>query len=128
MNQTPLNPPSHQDRARDSGAPLLLRADSVTRAPLYQQVATVLREQLRQGHYRAGDQLPSAGALAEVFHVSRPTIRQALSLLRAENLIDVVNGKGNFARGLPPCPPASRSDETSRTPGPAPAPSHRPGW
>ena len=127
MNQTPPTPTPLRDCARDLGAPPLLRADSVARAPLYQQVAAVLREHLRQGHYRAGDQLPSAGALTEVFHVSRPTVRQALSLLCAENLIEVVNGKGNFALHLPARSPAIRSDETSRTPEPSPAPLRRPG-
>jgi DNA-binding GntR family transcriptional regulator len=127
MNQTPPTPTSPRDRARDIGAPLQLRADSVTRAPLYWQVAAVLREHLCSGHYRAGDQLPSAGALTEMFHVSRPTVRQALALLRAENLIEVVNGKGNFALDLPPHSSASTSDETSRTPGPSPEPLLRSG-
>jgi len=126
MNQTPPTPTSPRDRARDLGAPPLLRADSVTRAPLYQQVAAVLREHLCQGHYRAGAQLPSAGALAEMFHVSRPTVRQALSLLCAENLIEVVNGKGNFALHLPARALAISSDETSRSPGPSLAPPPRP--
>ena len=122
MNQTPPTPISPRDRARDIGSSLQLRADSVARAPLYRQVAAVLREHLRQGHYRAGDPLPSAGALAEMFHVSRPTVRQALSLLCAENLIEVVNGKGNFALPLPARSPVIRSGETSRTRGPSLAP------
>ncbi len=73
----------------------------VVRAPLYRQLADLLRAQLRSGRYLPGEALPSAGALAQQHRISRPTVRQALAQLAAEGWIEVVNGKGNYALPAP---------------------------
>jgi DNA-binding FadR family transcriptional regulator len=59
-------------------------------------VAAWLVEQIRDGHFKPGDQLASERQLCEQFSVSRPVIREALSQLRAEGLINVRQGRGAF--------------------------------
>ncbi|MBR0445060.1 MAG: GntR family transcriptional regulator [Clostridia bacterium] len=61
--------------------------------PKYQIVANTLREGIREGRYEKA--LPTEQALCEQFRVSRQTVRQALSLLEAEKLIDRRQGSGS---------------------------------
>jgi GntR family transcriptional regulator len=85
----------------DQGTGSGIARGQVVRAPLYRQLADLLRTQLRAGRYPPGQALPSAGALAAAHGISRPTVRQALAQLAAEGWIEVVNGKGNYALPAP---------------------------
>lgn len=64
--------------------------------PLYQQVAADLREQIRTGRLKPGDQLPSAAQLQQIYSVGSTAIRNAMLLLRTEGLIEGHQGKGVF--------------------------------
>ncbi|MET8644719.1 GntR family transcriptional regulator [Streptomyces sp. NPDC004074] len=65
---------------------------------LYQQVAAAIRGAILSGEYEPGAPLPSEAQLMERYEVSRPTVRNAVSALRAEGLVDVRHGKGSFVR------------------------------
>ncbi|MFD9331801.1 GntR family transcriptional regulator [Streptomyces sp. NPDC060065] len=82
---------------------------------LYQQVAAAIREAILSGEFEPGDPLPSEAQLIERYKVSRPTVRNAVSALRAEGLIDVHHGKGSFVRsdGRPVVSLASHVGRTS---------------
>ncbi|MGK5628606.1 GntR family transcriptional regulator [Streptomyces sp. URMC 123] len=68
---------------------------------LYQQVAAAIRDAILAGEFPPGAALPSESQLIERYKVSRPTVRNAISALRSEGLIDVQHGKGSFVRALP---------------------------
>ncbi|MFE2635597.1 GntR family transcriptional regulator [Streptomyces scopuliridis] len=68
---------------------------------LYQQVAAEIRSGIVAGEYRPGAPLPSEAQLIDRYQVSRPTVRKAISALRAEGLIEVIHGKGSYVRALP---------------------------
>ncbi|WP_435242748.1 GntR family transcriptional regulator [Streptomyces cucumeris] len=68
---------------------------------LYQQVAAEIRSGIAAGEYKPGAPLPSEAQLIERYKVSRPTVRKAISALRAEGLIEVIHGKGSYVRALP---------------------------
>jgi GntR family transcriptional regulator len=70
--------------------------------PAFRQVATDLRQRIAGGEYAPGAQLPSERDLVETYGVSRPTVRDAVDLLRREGVVDVHHGRGVFVR-----PPAS---------------------
>ncbi|GAB3372643.1 GntR family transcriptional regulator [Amycolatopsis echigonensis] len=70
--------------------------------PAFRQVAADLREKITAGSYSPGDQLPSEREMVETYGVSRPTIRDAVDMLRAEGLVTSEHGRGVFVR-----PPAS---------------------
>ncbi|MFI0990041.1 GntR family transcriptional regulator [Streptomyces exfoliatus] len=61
-------------------------------------IADDLRGQIFTGRLKAGERLPSEPRLAADYKVSTPTLRNALSLLQAEGLIEKIHGKGNFVR------------------------------
>ena len=75
--------------------------DPGSRMPLYCQVEERLRETIRAGQWREGDQIPPERVLIESFGVSRITIRQALANLVASGLLHRKPGKGTFVAGLP---------------------------
>jgi GntR family transcriptional repressor for pyruvate dehydrogenase complex len=66
------------------------------------QIAKALRESILSGELTADDRLPSEADLAEVFSVSRPTVREALKRLAAQSLIRTERGAfgGAFVRRL----------------------------
>ena len=72
-------------------ASLLDRAQPL---PLYYQVYEILRAQLADGVWKAGDFLPPIPDLAARFSVSVVTIRQALDLLREDGLVLSERGRG----------------------------------
>lgn len=55
-----------------------------------------LREQIRCGDLKSGDQVPSENQLAASYQVSRQTVRKALAILEQEGYIYAVHGKGTF--------------------------------
>ena len=65
---------------------------------LYHQIYVVLREQLTDGTFSRNQALPGEMALAEIYGVSRVTIRATLKKLQSEGLISREKGRGTFAR------------------------------
>lgn len=63
---------------------------------LHQQVSDYIRTRILQGEYPVGSQIPTENELAEILHVSRPTIRQALDGLAHEGYLERVKGRGTF--------------------------------
>ena len=72
--------------------------DGVKRTARYREIADHLRTQILDGTYPAGQPLPSEEQLARSFGVSRPTVRQGISELRAAGLVEVIMGRGMFVR------------------------------
>ncbi|MER5638726.1 GntR family transcriptional regulator [Kitasatospora sp. NPDC002227] len=65
---------------------------------LHKQVATAMRQSIASGEWPPGTQLPTETALAELYGVSRPTVRLAVAALRSEGQLDVKQGRGTFVR------------------------------
>jgi len=64
--------------------------------PLYYQIASMLRGRIVSGVYPAGSLLGTEKQLAESFGVSRITIRQALTALGDQGLVDRQRARGTF--------------------------------
>ena len=58
------------------------------------QIASILSEQIGEGIYPPGDRLPPESRLAAMFGVSRSVVREALSQLKYEGLLESRQGKG----------------------------------
>jgi GntR family transcriptional regulator len=67
-----------------------------SRVPLYYQLENLLREKILSGVFVAGDRLPTESELIEQYGVSRITVRQALTALAEEGLIERQQGRGTF--------------------------------
>lgn len=69
--------------------------------PKYLQVADTLRQEIAEGIFRDGQTLMTEEELRMRFDVSRQTIRQAISLLEADGLVDRRRGSGTYVRHGP---------------------------
>jgi GntR family transcriptional repressor for pyruvate dehydrogenase complex len=68
----------------------------IERQQLSQLVADQLEEAIISGDFAIGDRLPSEQSLANQFNVSRNAVREALKVLQARGLIEIVNGSGAY--------------------------------
>jgi GntR family transcriptional regulator len=59
-------------------------------------LAAIIRGQIESGDLAPGQQLPSIVTLAADYEIAVPTVRKAISLLKAEGLITGVAGYGTF--------------------------------
>jgi len=62
------------------------------------QVAAAIKREILQGELKPGDRLPSEDRLAELFGVSRPTVRAALQELSSAGTVVVRRGRGGGYR------------------------------
>ncbi|MFD0365628.1 GntR family transcriptional regulator [Nocardia sp. GCM10030253] len=67
-------------------------------APKYRRIADALRREIGDGVLGPGQRIPTEPELAERFNVSLPTVRQALSVLRSEGLLESRHGIGSFVK------------------------------
>lgn len=66
----------------------------------YKWLASILREQIQKNLKNGTAKLPTENELCRRYHVSRQTVRQALSLLQQEKLIEKKHGSGTYLTGL----------------------------
>jgi DNA-binding GntR family transcriptional regulator len=67
--------------------------------PRYKKIADELRQHIQDGTYKTRELIPSEVELIERFSVSRGTVREALSLLARENLLERRTGVGTIVPG-----------------------------
>ena len=82
--------------------PPLLQTEGVGSLPdrIYAHVV----EAILRGDFAPSNKLPTEGALASQFGVSRPTVREALSRLRSDGIIDSRRGAGSTVIRAPGTP------------------------
>lgn len=66
------------------------------RTPLHERLYRDLRQRIDSDEWAPGHQLPTELSLAEEFQVSRGTIRQAISRLADDGLVERTAGRGTF--------------------------------
>jgi len=64
--------------------------------PIYQQIRNKIQDWIVSKEYGLGEQIPSETELAKTFSVTRMTVRQAISLLIQEGLLNRKRGAGTF--------------------------------
>ncbi|MFC0115421.1 GntR family transcriptional regulator [Kibdelosporangium aridum] len=72
--------------------------DRTSGVPAYRQIADHLRGQIESGKLAPGSPLPSERELVDTYDASRPTIREAVKLLRTSGLVVAQHGRGVFVR------------------------------
>ncbi|GAA2510947.1 GntR family transcriptional regulator [Pilimelia columellifera] len=69
--------------------------------PRYQQLAGLIRDQIRSGELPPGTRVPTEVELRKRYDVSRNTVRDALEVLRNEGLLISSQGRGAWVRAEP---------------------------
>jgi GntR family transcriptional regulator len=67
----------------------------------YEDIVDDLRASILEDRMAPGERLPSENELAERYSTSRPTVRRAIALLKAEGLVNTEQGRGAFVRPEP---------------------------
>jgi DNA-binding GntR family transcriptional regulator len=76
------------------------RQDQPSPGPAYLRIADAITEQIADGSYRSGDQLPTEPQLRAQYGVSPMTVRRAINILLDRGLVTTTQGKGTFVRSL----------------------------
>lgn len=64
--------------------------------PLYSQLKSLIIEKIQCGEFAENSQIPSEQELCELYDISRPTVRQAITELTASGYLYKEKGKGTF--------------------------------
>src|SRR5436190_1734396 len=68
---------------------------------LAQRVVAGLKDRILAGDLPPGHKLPSEAELIEEYGVSRTVVREAVTRLRAEGLLETFQGRGSFVLAMP---------------------------
>lgn len=78
----------------EAATPAKLRIEPVEATRTFETAISHIVEAVEEAHLHAGDRLPNEGQLAEALTISKPTLRQALRVLKRAGMIDVRRGGG----------------------------------
>lgn len=78
--------------------------EAVPRTKLYQKVVKQVQDIIRDGLLQPGDKLPPERQLAEMLHVSRGSLREAILALESMGLVEPRHGEGTVVRDLSAAP------------------------
>ena len=73
-----------------------MTVDQLDPAPLWEQLAGIIREQIKAGHYEPRQVLPSENQLQQEHGVARGTVRRAMEALAVEGWTVTIQGRGTF--------------------------------
>ena len=75
-----------------------MQETAIVKASISRQIAEQLRAAIVSGQFKIGERLPTEDELAQRYGVSRPSVREALKRLAAQNLVRARRGPsgGNF--------------------------------
>jgi DNA-binding FadR family transcriptional regulator len=78
----------------------LLEVQKISKRKIPQEIAEQIITLISNGDLAPGDKLPTEKKLEEMFGVSRPSIREALSALEMAEIIEMRHGEGSFIRDI----------------------------
>ncbi|HEV7310376.1 GntR family transcriptional regulator [Ensifer sp.] len=78
-----------------------LRLDLYSSEQLYRQLYRALRAAILSGDFSEGEAIPSENQLRDQFGIARTTVRNAMSLLVSEGLVQQVRGRGTIVSHRP---------------------------
>ena len=101
MNQivahlSPFDVPSSPRKSPGGGNGSLLKP--IRRVRLYENAVEQIQTLILKKKYNPGDRLPSERSLAEQFHISRHSLREALRILDVTGLIEIRVGDGIYVK------------------------------
>jgi DNA-binding FadR family transcriptional regulator len=74
-----------------------MELDKIKKVKLHSEVARIIESYIRENNLSSGDKLPPERVLAEKLGIGRSSLREALRVLEAQGVLEVISGKGIFA-------------------------------
>lgn len=78
----------------------ILEIKSIQTKKIYKNIVEQIVGLICEGSLKSGDKLPPERTLAEMFNVSRASLREALSVMEILGMIDIRPGEGSFVSDL----------------------------
>jgi GntR family transcriptional regulator len=94
---------------------ITFRVDGRSGVPPYLQLVQQVRQALRMGVLKVGDQLPTVREVVAAVAINPNTVLKAYRDLEREGLIEARAGQGTFVRQLPPGPPPGTHSRLGRS-------------
>jgi len=73
----------------------------IKKTKVYEEIVAKIKDMIEKGRFMSGDQLPVERELAEVFRVSRSSVREALRSLESQGFIESRQGDGTYIASQP---------------------------
>ena len=73
----------------------------VKKIRVYEEIVGKVKDMIEKGRLKSGDQLPGERELAEVFNVSRSSVREALRALESQGFLESRQGEGTYIASKP---------------------------
>jgi len=74
----------------------MITVDPNSKTPIYQQIVQSLKSLVMMSKLPAHEKLPSVRRMARQLHINPNTVQKAYSILKDENMIYSIAGKGDF--------------------------------
>ena len=74
------------------------KIDRWSEVTYYEQLASILREQIRRGDFEPGQGIPSETTLMQQHNLSRGTVRRAIEMLATGGFLETVARRGSRVR------------------------------
>ena len=81
--------------------PVQADLEPVRKTKVYAEVAAQIHRLIADGRLKPGDRLPPERELAEVFGVSRTSVRDAIRVLETRGLVEPRHGEGTVVKRIP---------------------------
>lgn len=92
------NTSAMRDRIRPESAPLRVTPEPIKKTVVRVEIINRLLKMVRSNELKPGARLPSEPALATMLGVSRPSLREALTVLETLGVVEVRRGVGAFVK------------------------------
>lgn len=73
----------------------------IKKTRVYEEIVAKVKDMIEKGRLKSGDQLPGERELAEVFRVSRSSVREALRSLESQGFLQSRQGDGTYIANQP---------------------------
>jgi DNA-binding transcriptional regulator YhcF (GntR family) len=73
-----------------------IEIDENSRVPKYQQIVDAIINNISLGNFKIDHKIPSINSLSENLYLSRDTVEKAYSILKDQNIITSIRGKGYY--------------------------------
>ena len=87
--------------APSTASPIHADLGPVRKTKVYAEVAAQIQRLIAEGRLKPGDKLPPERELAEIFGVSRSSVRDAIRVLEVQGLVEPRHGDGTLVREIP---------------------------
>ena len=93
-----LNAEDEIKGGRATPQPSIQPIDRNSSHPVYYQLADLIHQQILDGQIKPGEKIPPEVLLAKTYHVSPMTVRRAINLLAAQDIVKTAKGKGTYVK------------------------------